>query len=431
MVQTSVINDLLNAIGDTGLFGERRRRRIGREEVSALIAALLTGRGEASSTERAAEVLATYRDLDGAGRTFVFRTLLADYGPDTTALTTAAERYLAEPGHSTAKALQRAALPQRVEFFRRINNVQGGTQALVAMRCELMDRMAHHPDLWVVDDDLKRLLIAWFNRGFLTLRAIDWQTSAAVLEKIIRYESVHAINGWDDLRRRIDVPDRKLFGFFHPRLGDEPLIFVEVALTTQTPRAIGPILSGERTPIRPEEATTAVFYSINNCQEGLRGISLGNFLIKQVVADLTRDYPNLKTFVTLSPVPTFRAWLEGPEAPLTDETRATPEASLAPLAAHYLTAVKDARGRPLDPVARFHLGNGATLAQINPGADGSARGLAASHGLMVNYRYALSDIEANHEAFVNGGAVSAAPAIAKLARSVRPSPDAAPLPAPV
>jgi len=439
MGQSSVINDLLNAITDTSFIGRRKPRRTSREALKEMIEALLAGRGQASSTERAAEFLRAYRDLDYAGRTFVFRTLALDHGPDPERLKAAAEAYLADPNLETAKALQKAAEPRRVEVFRRLNHVQGGTQALVAMRLELMERIPHHSELAIVDDDLKRLFNAWFNRGFLVLKEIDWQTSAAILEKIIRYEAVHEITDWTDLRSRIDVPDRRLFGFFHPRLGDEPLIFVEVALTSEMPTAIGPILDRDRTPIAPGEANTAAFYSISNCQDGLRGISFGSFLIKQVAADLARELPNLKTFVTLSPVPGFVSWLragaEAADSPFDADTRAliaslsddpawlddaalakSAEAALMPLAAYYLTQGRDGGGRALDPVARFHLGNGARLEQLNFDADRSPRGMSGAFGIMVNYRYVLADVEKNHEAFVGEGKVVAAPAVQKLAR---------------
>ena len=443
MVQTSVINDLLSAITDKSIFGERRKpKRASRATLIEMIDSLLSGRGEASSTDKATEFLRSYRDLDYAGRTFVFRTLASDYGADPEALKAAAEAYLANPGQSTAKALQKAAEPRRVELFRRLNLVQGGMQALVAMRLELMERIENHAELWVVDDDLKRLFNAWFNRGFLVMKEIDWQTSAAILEKIIRYEAVHAISDWDALRRRIDVPDRRLFGFFPPRRGDEPLIFVEVAFTKEIPGAIGPILAKDRTPISIEEATTAVFYSISNCQDGLRGISFGSFLIKQVVADLARELPNLKTFVTLSPVPGFAGWLHREagksESAVTPATRdllarldADPhwldnpdlakeaENALMPLLAHYLTVAKDAKGRAVDPVARFHLGNGARLERLDFAADRSERGLSSAYGVMVNYRYVLADVVKNHEAFVGEGVVATTTAIQRLARQVK------------
>ncbi|WP_108658410.1 malonyl-CoA decarboxylase [Acuticoccus kandeliae] len=442
MRQTSVLNDLLSAITDTRLFGERRKmKRTSRADLAGMLSTLLSGRGEASSTERAAEFLRAYRDLDSAGRTFIFRTLASEYGADPDALSAAASAYIETPDEAHAKALQVASEPRRVELFRRLNLVQGGTQALVAMRLELFERLANHPDLWTVDDDLKRLFQAWFNRGFLLLREINWQTSAAILEKIIRYEAVHAIQDWEDLRRRIDVPDRRLFGFFHPRLGDEPLIFVEVALTNEVPTAIAPILAVKREPLDPATVTTAVFYSISNCQDGLRGISFGSFLIKQVAEDLARELPHIKTFATLSPVPGFARWLREeaarPTSVVDEPTRQliesldgtgwiedpalakAAETALTPLLAHYLIEVKDHRGRPADPVARFHLGNGAQLDQINFGADRSPRAMKSALGYMVNYRYILADVEKNHEAFVNEGKVAALGAVTRLTRGVK------------
>jgi malonyl-CoA decarboxylase len=272
------------------------------------------------------------------------------------------------------------------------------------------------------------------------LRPIDWATPANILERIIRYEAVHQIQGWDDLRARLEPPDRRCFGFFHPQLVDEPLIFVEVALTTETPGAIAPLLAADRRPIRPQDATTAVFYSISNTQKGLGGVSFGHFLIKQVVDDLKRDLPNLRFFMTLSPVPGFASWLaaerkSGSTDILDDEAREAlavlDEAGWAsdphraepvrrPLlaaAGAYFLRVRTAKGRPLDPVARFHLGNGARLERVNFLGDTSAKGLRQSHGLMVNYCYDLDEIERNHEAYAEKGEVIASSAVRRLARA--------------
>jgi malonyl-CoA decarboxylase len=295
--------------------------------------------------------------------------------------------------------------------------------------------MGEHPTLEVVDHDLRHLLASWFNRGFLVLRRIDWSTPANVLEKIIRYEAVHTIRDWDDLRRRLEPPDRRCFAFFHPQLVDEPLIFVEIALTTDIPAAIGPLLA-QSAAVTPARATTAVFYSISNCQEGLRGISFGNFLIKQVVEDLKRELPKLDTFVTLSPMPGFAKWLREPStngllqradrtalASLEasdwheDPERAEPlRDTVTSLAATYLVSARNASGKPVDPVARFHLGNGARLERVNFLGDLSTRGLAQSHGMMVNYLYRLGDIERNHEAFVTKDEVVATKAVLKMVR---------------
>jgi malonyl-CoA decarboxylase len=290
-----------------------------------------------------------------------------------------------------------------------------------------------NPDLGRVDRDLAHLFSSWFNRGFLVLRPIDWSSPANVLEKIIRYEAVHEIHGWDDLRRRIDAPDRRCYAFFHPALADEPLIFVEIALTEEMPAAIAPLLAEDRSVIEPSHARTAVFYSISNCQAGLAGISFGNFLIKQVVEELQRELPGLETFVTLSPVPGLRLWMKAADdVPVSDDERAmlaaldewswieNPTAAeyarrvLEPLAAHYFLRAKTPDGRAVDPVARFHLGNGARLERINWLGDRSRKGLRESAGIMVNYLYDLNEIEENHEAYANQREVVASSAVRKL-----------------
>jgi len=298
------------------------------------------------------------------------------------------------------------------------------------MREELRRHLRDHPELRSLDSDFAHLFGSWFNRGFLVLRHIDWTTSAHILEKIIRYEAVHAIGNWDDLRNRLQPTDRRCYGFFHPQLVDEPLIFVEVALTQAIPDKVAPLLDLGRAPIAAEQATTAVFYSISNTQKGLAGVSFGHFLIKQVAEDLKAELPNLTTFVTLSPVPGFAAWLKrereaGTSEILDSERRAAlalldapgwhldPEkaeavrAALLPVAAYYFLAAKDRAGRPADPVARFHLGNGARLERLNFLGDVSPNGLRQAHGLMVNYLYALDEIEANHEALAEKGLVAA------------------------
>jgi malonyl-CoA decarboxylase len=308
------------------------------------------------------------------------------------------------------------------------------------MRETLLDSLKDHPQLKPVDGDFVHLLASWFNRSFLVLRRIDWTTPAHILERIIRYEAVHEIKNWDDLRNRLASPDRRCYGFFHPQLADEPLIFVEVALTEEIPGAIAPLLALDRTPIRAADATTAVFYSISNTQRGLGGISFGNFLIKQVVEELKRELPNLDTFVTLSPVPDFARWLNAERAS-EKSTVMTPDmkrvlaaldrpdwhedeeiaeqvrAVMIPLAAHYLLKARDARGRVFDSVARFHLGNGARLEQLDFLGDTSEKGLQQAFGLMVNYLYDLDEIEQNHEAFVEKGTVAAAAAVRKLLKT--------------
>ncbi|GAA0566685.1 malonyl-CoA decarboxylase [Craurococcus roseus] len=420
------------------------------ERSKRLAEALLSERGEASGAAVARELLAASRELDEAGRTELYRFLAANFQPDAQALRAAAEAWLADPTPENAARLAEAAEPPRQELLRRMNMTAGGTGALVEARREVLDRLREEPALKPLEADLRHLLASWFNRGFLELRRIDWQTPAAVLEKLIRYEAVHEIQGWDDLRRRL-AADRRCFGFFHPALPGEPLIFVEVALVEGLASAVQPLLArdgdGEHAAARrAARADTAIFYSISNCQEGLRGISFGNFLIKQVVEELKGELPRLQRFATLSPVPGFRRWLDGrlasPEAAedllhgqemvavLTaagngaadaaaafaallrgdrwweDPDRAEAlRAPLTRLCAEYLTASNGGRG-PRDPVARFHLGNGARLERVNWLGNTAPRGMRESYGLMVNYLYDLASIEANHEAFVRNGAVA-------------------------
>jgi malonyl-CoA decarboxylase len=294
--------------------------------------------------------------------------------------------------------------------------------------------MKGHPELAALDRDVSHLLSSWFNRGFLVLRRIDWSTPANILEQIIRYEAVHEIHDWDDLRRRIDPVDRRCYAFFHPAMPDAPLIFVEVALTETIPGAIAPLLAVDRQPVPTDRARTAVFYSISNTQRGLGGISFGNFLIKQVVEELRRELPKLDTFVTLSPVPNFIGWVKQ-TTEISDEDRAVlklldepkwfenPEAEaqlravLEPIAAHYFLKARTSKGKLIDSVARFHLGNGARLERINWLGDLSSKGLRESASVMVNYLYRLDDIEKNHEAYANDGEVVASSAVKKLLKT--------------
>jgi malonyl-CoA decarboxylase len=302
--------------------------------------------------------------------------------------------------------------------------------------------MARHADFDAINADFSHLFGSWFNRGFLVLKRIDWNTPANILEKIIRYEAVHKIQDWDDLRRRLDARDRRCFAFFHPAIGDEPLIFVEVAPTKGLPDKIQPILASERYDIDdPDAADTAAFFGISNCQVGLRGISFGNFLIKQVVQELKQALPNLRNFVTLSPMPGFRKWLEttyldhtellDPEAQETVKHRNDPDWQndpvlserlsdvIRPLAARYLLKEKNTKGLPLNPVARFHLGNGAELHRINWQGDSSAQGMKQSAGLMINYLYVLDTIERNHEQYTTDGSIVCSPAVRELSKRGR------------
>ena len=281
------------------------------------------------------------------------------------------------------------------------------------MRSDLLRVPTPSPGLKALDKEFEDAFTAWFNAGFLELRRIDWDTSASVLERVIRYEAVHSIESWDDLRARVQPADRRCYGFFHPQMPDEPLIFVEVALTMDLPDAIGLILDDKRKAINPHSASHAIFYSISNCQEGLRGVPFGNFLIKRVVGLLREELPQLTTFATLSPVPGFARWLAG--AGGAEGLAGEP---LRAKAAEYLVDGRDAKGNPLDPVARFHLGNGARLEAIHADGDLSARGLKQSHGVMVNYVYDLDAIETNLLTLSELGQVPHSPAVEALGRSL-------------
>jgi malonyl-CoA decarboxylase len=444
-MNTSFFGELLQSISERGRsLIERGRARYDdaaqrSETLVELCEELLSGRGEASGVALAREILARYADLTTGPRIAFFEALATRFGPDNARIDAAVEAWRAKPSDATAAELHAAAEPRRQELLRRLNLAPGGTKALVAMREHLLDALAHRDDLAAVDADFVHLFTAWFNRGFLVLRRIDWSTPAIILEKIIRYEAVHEIDDWDDLRRRIDPPDRRCYAFFHPALVDEPLIFVEVALMRDWPDAIAPILGAHRDTVAPDSAVTAVFYSISNCQRGLAGVTFGHFLIKQVVEEISRELPRLATFITLSPVPGFANWLSRErerETPslLTEHDRAAlaaldtdwwtdPAATerlrepLLRAGATYFLRAKTRASLPRDPVARFHLGNGASLERLNWPADLSERGRAQSLGLMVNYQYDLGDIERNHEAYAEHRTVVAASGIRRLVRA--------------
>jgi malonyl-CoA decarboxylase len=439
-MNNAFFSDLLASISERGRTLLRRGGSSdAQQDASDLIElceALLSGRGEASGTAMAREVLDRYHHLDEAGRLSFFQTLASSYGPEREKLAKAIKAWRAQPNNADASDLHFASEPRRQELIRRLNRAPGGTSALVAMRADLLHLMNGHKELAALDRDVAHLLSSWFNRGFLVLRRIDWSTPANILEQIIRYEAVHEIRDWDDLRRRIDPVDRRCYAFFHPALVDEPLIFVEVALTESIPSAIAPLLAEDRQLVPIERARTAVFYSISNTQRGLGGISFGSFLIKQVAEELRRELPRLENFVTLSPVPGFMQWLkQADDVPVTDEDRvllahldrpdwvesaelsAQLRAVLEPLAAYYFLKARTPKGRLIDSVARFHLGNGARLERIDWLGDLSPKGLRESAGLMVNYLYRLDDIEKNHEAYANQGAVVASSAVKRLLKN--------------
>lgn len=385
-----------------------------RPQVSALaharhLSEKLIGRtGEAEGTQLAASLAQCCRSFDSAEYLAYFEWLVEALPPPQQALRAAAQSYVDDPSVENAAVLTRRAEPRRQNLLRRLNAAPGGTALLVAMREQLQSFLPDHSGLAPLEDDLRHLLISWFNRGFLDLRRIDWNSPAAILEKLIEYEAVHMIRDWDDLRGRLSG-SRRCYGFFHPALPGEPLIFVEVALTDAVSDAIGPLIdpaTGSGTIAAPK---TAIFYSISNCQHGLRGISFGNMLIKQITAQLKAEHPSLRTFATLSPVPGLRRWLDAQIGEILPS-----DAELLGHCARYLCGDNDGQHQTIDPVAKFHLSNGARLERINLFADSSPKGLAQSHGVMVNYRYLPDQIDANAKRFIEDGKIAIAPPIAKL-----------------
>jgi malonyl-CoA decarboxylase len=449
---------VLESIADRGrelLDGRPNRMRI--DTLEDLCVALLSERGEASGTAIARDVIQRYAGMGAGDRAEFLEMLQRRFGADPREIDRAAARYRDARDLESFLALTAAVEPPRQELFRRLNMAPRATVALVDMRARLLDLLPERPHLRAVDADLKHLLSSWFNRGFLQLERIDWHTSAVVLEKLINYETVHEIKDWDDLHRRLER-DRRCFAFMHPALPDEPLIFVEVALVRGTPSEVQPLLDPKAPVATPETADTAVFYSINNTLQGLRGVSFGNFLIKQVVAELSAEFPRLKTFVTLSPLPLFARTLRAAvnasgettanrryesllaaaarelkqeEVPtdlgklieIAQGTTALQRAALGPalraLALGYLTLSHSGNDGVIDPVARFHLSNGARLERINVYADNSDRGMRNAFGVMVNYLYDLESVEDNHEKFVANGEIAMSRSLARDLKVLR------------
>lgn len=371
--------------------------------VTALVADLMGGAGEVTGAGLARQIIDRYGEMDDDAKLDFFRHIATNLAIVPSALRAALDAYEAEgQSKATYRAVMAASEPPRQELIRRLNQVPGATKSLVRMRADLLRLARGDEALQALDLDFRHLFASWFNRGFLVLRRISWESPADILEKIIAYEAVHAIDSWDDLRRRLQPKDRRCFAFFHPAMPDEPLIFVEVALTRGIAGSVQALLSENREVLLAQDADTAVFYSISNCQAGLAGISFGNMLIKQVAADLAAELPGLKTFITLSPIPGFASWLsqQHPQASKPDGE------TLRALAAHYLAEAKRPDGMPLDPVARFHLGNGAQLHDVHLNADTSPNGVRQSLGVMVNYHYDLKKVAENHERFATSQTVA-------------------------
>ena len=408
-----------------------------KRELKKLIAdcdELIKERGQSVSFGLAARAISHYKKLDPSFRTEFYEALSTRYDPDVDSITDALEHHKSKRNAETLIELIRATEPPRQELLRRLNRVPSGTSIILKMREEILKNMKSAPALRAVDADFEHLLSSWFNPGFLELKRLDWMTPAHLLEKVIQHEAVHEIDGWGDLRRRLE-PDRRLYAYFHPALPNEPLIFVEVALVEEMPQSIPPLLDRSKSPdMDKRHYKIATFYSISNCQPGLKGIHLGNFLIKRVAEDLKAEFPTLKTFCTLSPIPSLSDYLGkgprwlvgrysakqltrlesdfkelGPELQTlsksnTSLTQANQD-RLMRLCAAYLAQTSPDEAIRSDPVAKFHLNNGAILERVNWAADLSSKGLKQSFGLMVNYRYDLDKVEENHEKFLSGQTV--------------------------
>lgn len=433
------LTHLLNTVADAG--AELFRKSSARKTTPAMLISwceeLLSVSGEASGITLARQIVNGYTALSDSEKLEFFRVLKSSYEVDIDKILQFANDFHSKQDSDSYSKLFSAVESKRQEIFRRINQAPDGISTLVSMRRDLLRLKREDSSLALVENDLAHLLNSWFNKGFLTLRRIDWNTPAAILEKVIHYESVHEIKGWGDLRGRL-AADRMCFGFFHGTMPDEPIIFVEVALVNGMTASIGELIDGERSEMNPTKADTAIFYSINNCHEGLLGIPFGSFLIKQVLLEIRSEFPKIKTFATLSPVPRFRKWIaEALEDPQTDhvtnvernlldlldqpkwyenkKTALQLEPILTRLAARYFLNAKSGK-EPYDPVARFHLRNGAKLARINWLADLSSNGLKQSAGILVNYIYDPDEIVKNHEEYSSNQKIVVASAIKKLAR---------------
>ena len=400
------------------------------KDPQSAVEAVLSATGQVSSLVYAGTLLDQIEAMDDEALQHLLTHIAVNHDVDASALADAAALYARKADAPGLTRLTKLAEPRWMELFRRLNATDGGTVRLVRLRQRILKLTSTVPDAARIDSGLQSLLRMWFNPGFLILQPIDWSTPANILEKIIAYEAVHEISSWEDLRARLAPEDRRCFAFFHPSMPEEPLIFVEVALTDETPGQIAPILQIDRETISGDSASTAVFYSISNCQSGLAGISFGNFLIKRVAQELKQEFPDLKRFVTLSPVPGLMRWLRVREPELAstflagddafwNEEAVDSEREFKAAALRYFLESDREDRLPNDPVARFHLGNGASLEQLNFAADLSEKGISQAGGLMVNYLYDLEGVEANHEAFHETKQVPMSAALRQLQRSLK------------
>ena len=426
----NLLQDLLSTIA-----GLRPRFASDKDDgsIEDLCTVLLSLDDETSQQRIGNLILGKYEQLEDDAKKLFFHFITNKMDLDSQAILSHVTKYQQNRDAKTLSKLLRSAEPKRQEFLRRLNQVAGATEVLVNMRADLLRFATQDNDLKMADLDFAHLFTSWFNRGFLTLQPISWHTPANILAKIIKYEAVHAINDWDDLRSRLQPEDRRCFAFFHPAMPDEPLVFVEVALCKGVPNSIQRVLAERDSNLISDEVDTATFYSISNCQRGLQGISFGNALIKQVVEDLSKEIPSLKQFVTLSPLPGFASWVRDQADSLSNDDIAQIDqlaktaiqtsdsslldkynASLTSLATQYLLNAKRSDGQPIDAVARFHLRNGACVHAIHAGADISDNGIKHAFGVMVNYAYDLPHVASRHENYVKDQRVVASKQVTQL-----------------
>ena len=414
-------NILSSVMKGTRRLNRLRSKSFGKlhNDINKAVDSVMSTSGEVSSLVYAEHLLNLIEDQDDNGLKKFLKELLKNYDINTKTLLKDVKNYSSNKNSENFEKVRASSEPEWIELFRRLNSTSNGTYRLVKLRERI--RSLNDEDLKTFDLRLLKLFKYWFNPSFLVLEKIDWETPANILEKIIEYEAVHEINSWDDLRARLAPVDRQCFAFFHPLIPNDPLIFVEVALTTGIPKSIQKIINLDRQEIEIEDANTAIFYSISNCHNGLLGISFGNFLIKKVAKNLKRELPDLNQFLTLSPIPGLMKWMEE-YAPITFERCTDKNCSdeeLMKKTIKYLTESDRDDGLPNDPVGRFHIGNGASLERINLNADLSEKGLSQSYGIMANYLYDLDVVEENHELFFKNKIVQTSNEIKTLKKTYK------------
>ena len=417
------LKEIISSIADAGkkLFTKKEYKRNDLETIINLCDDLLSNKGAAFGITVARDITELYQTLSIENRLLFFKKINEKYKPSFTRVNEAIDAYKTSQNEKTLSDLFKVSEGKRRELFRRMNMAPNGTSSVVALREDLLKTLEDHKDLRALDDDLRHLFRAWFNPGFLKLEKITWDTKAAVLEKIIKYERVHQMKDMNELKRRLGE-DRRFYSYFHPALEDEPIIFVQVALTKGLGKSIQDLMKPSIGDQKKND--TATFYSISNCQEGLSRVTLGNFLIKRVVYEIQEELPNIKNFGTLSPIPGFADWffylkdskiksilanlsdqdlsfLKSQDLKIGDGRIIANKEAIIKLVSHYIINEKNQKGLPINDVSRFHLGNGAIVDDIIINANISEVGFKRSYGIMVNYLYELKNIEKNHENYVN------------------------------